>query len=200
MEVTAGRGPAFLRLPPPPPPPRARPGDGAGSLGGAAGRGARGESGPGPKELGSSLGRGDRVQPRLPRGRRAAETPRLAPPRLGHTRTPGPVPGSPPGGRGDPRSGQRHGAAVPRPGEGIPAPGGRKRPGWAGLLGGEWSLTSELPRGGEERRRGREGAELRLGEGRGSPAGGGRGGAGTREPPAAASRPVRLGLAGCDAS
>lgn len=105
---------------------------------------------------------------------RAAETPRLAPPRRGHTRAPRPVPGSPPGGRGDPRPGQRLGAAGPRPREGIPAPGGQETARLGAASPVEWSLTRELPRVGS----GRAGAEVRLGAG-GAPGGGGRG----RRPP-----------------
>lgn len=114
LKVTGGSGPAFVPL--------ARAGDCAGLRGSGQLRHAWGE-----RATVEETGVPGRPQGPLLAAAATqpgpAETPRLAPPRGGHTRSPGPVPGSPPGSRGDPRSGQRHRATGPRPGEGIPAPG-----------------------------------------------------------------------------
>lgn len=86
---------------------------------------------------------GAAAEPGLPPGR-AAETPRRAPPLPSPPRPhahSGASSGIPARQRGDPRSGQWRGAAVPRPGEGIPALGtGNGRAGRR-FLGPEWSLT-----------------------------------------------------------
>lgn len=137
LKVTGGSGPAFV--------PRARAGDcaglqGSGPLRHAWGERATVEEAGVPGRPQGPLLAAAATQPR------PAETPRLAPPRRGHTRSLGPVPGSPLG-----SAAQGHQPPARR---GNPRPGDRKRPAGRRFLGGAWSLTSELPSvgaGGSER-------------------------------------------------